>query len=392
MKGFNRICAVIVGIVFFVSGVLKLMDPLGTSLIVEEYLNFLHIGFLRAGSKLIGICLGMLEAVTGAALITGVWRKLTATVSGILLGIFTIITLILLIANPNMDCGCFGQALELTHTQSFIKNLVLLLLWYLAFHRFKKLGEPQRIKYVGFTLAVIALCLFTMYSLLSIPLQDFTSMKPGTEILGAADDNFDDITAYIYEKNGHEGAFTEDCPPDSSWTFVRTESYNRSIIDEDDQETVSLSFSNAAGEYMDSLATTGPVMIISAYKPEKLKQKTLDKLSTYAVDAQEVGYTVLFLCAGDGQNLAASAPVLMANFYSADPRTLMTLNRANGGITYLRDGQIVSKWSPRKAETKDALEWLMTVEPTEFMLNYNSKGKIHLQAFLLYSFAVMILL
>ena len=35
MKTLRRFSAVLIGIVFFVSGILKFMDPVGTSLIVE---------------------------------------------------------------------------------------------------------------------------------------------------------------------------------------------------------------------------------------------------------------------------------------------------------------------------------------------------------------------
>jgi len=390
MKGFNRIVAVIIGIVFFVAGVLKLMDPLGTSLITGEYLKFFHLGFLRGIAKFLGMLLAFLETVVGAALITGIWRKLTSRVSGIMILFFTLITLILLIANPNMDCGCFGEALHLTHSQTFIKNIVLALLWMLAFYRIKDFGKPQRIKYASFALAVIAVCLFTFYSSMSIPLQDFTEMKPGTELLGAADDNFDDITAYIYEKNGHEGAFTPDCPPDSSWTFVREETYDRGIAQ--DGEAVNLSFSDAEGEYADSLATEGPVIVISSYYPDKLNSKQLQKLSSFAAEAEGQGYTVLFLGAGIPESIASEAPALLANSYSADPRMLMSLNRSNGGVTYINDGQIVRKWAARAIPSKEELGSILEKDPTEYMLKTSGKGKVYLQGFLLYTFAVMILL
>ena len=39
----RRLCAVILGFVFFGAGVLKLMDPVGTALIINEYFNFFHI-------------------------------------------------------------------------------------------------------------------------------------------------------------------------------------------------------------------------------------------------------------------------------------------------------------------------------------------------------------
>ena len=46
MKNIKRKAAILVGIVFLVSGLLKLADPVGTMLIVTEYCKFLHIGFL----------------------------------------------------------------------------------------------------------------------------------------------------------------------------------------------------------------------------------------------------------------------------------------------------------------------------------------------------------
>lgn len=46
----KRFCAKILGFVFFVSGILKLMDPTGTSLIIREYMNFFHMGFAAPAS------------------------------------------------------------------------------------------------------------------------------------------------------------------------------------------------------------------------------------------------------------------------------------------------------------------------------------------------------
>jgi uncharacterized membrane protein YphA (DoxX/SURF4 family) len=119
MRTIRRVSAIVIGFVFFLAGVLKLMDPVGSALVVEEYLKFLHIGFLSGLSGAIGVGMALLETLLGAALITGVWRKVTAIATGVMLGAFTILTLVLYIRNPNMDCGCFGEALHLTHLQSF---------------------------------------------------------------------------------------------------------------------------------------------------------------------------------------------------------------------------------------------------------------------------------
>ena len=46
---------------------------------------------------------------------------------------------------------------------------------------------------------------------------NYVILKPGTELYGSVESAFEDVTAYVYEKDGREGAFTKDCPPDSSW-------------------------------------------------------------------------------------------------------------------------------------------------------------------------------
>ena len=72
---FRRFAAVLVGIVFLVSGLLKMVDPVGTMLIVTEYLKFFHLQFLLPAAKVIGICFSFLECALGVALITGIARR-----------------------------------------------------------------------------------------------------------------------------------------------------------------------------------------------------------------------------------------------------------------------------------------------------------------------------
>ena len=129
----RRFCAFLIGLVYFLSGVLKLMDPTGAMLVMKEYFAFLHLGFLDFSAMFFGFAFAFAETIIGTALITGVFRKITAIAAFSLQGLFTLLTLVLLIFNPQMDCGCFGEAFHLTHLQSFIKNVVLSLLLVGAF-------------------------------------------------------------------------------------------------------------------------------------------------------------------------------------------------------------------------------------------------------------------
>ena len=358
-KGLRRLCAVIIGMVFFLAGTLKLMDPVGAGLVVTEYLKFLHLRFLIGASKFAGISLALLETLTGAALVTGVWRRLAGMVCGFMLSFFTVLTFVLWLKNPPMDCGCFGEAIHLTHAQSLIKNLALMALWVVAFVPFHDFGRTRKLGSVAFAIAAVSTVLFTLYSTLSIPLIDFTDYAPGAE---------------IYAETGLE----EDDP---QW-------------DLSENLAVSLPFSNASGEYCDSLACGRSVAVVSVYDPARINGEGWEKISEFLDRAADQdGCTPLLLVASTPSALETMVPgkVLLRSFY-ADRKTLMTLNRSNGGVTYLGDGQIVAKWSFRTMPSRDDLTRLTSSLPTESMIRWSSRGRVRMQAYLLYVTAAMLLL
>ena len=61
----RRLCAVLIGLTFLFSGLFKLLDPVGTGLIVSEYFKFFHVGFLHGLSKPLGMGLALLESIPG---------------------------------------------------------------------------------------------------------------------------------------------------------------------------------------------------------------------------------------------------------------------------------------------------------------------------------------
>ena len=144
----KRFCGFITGMVFFLSGLVKLMDPVGAGLVMKEYYDFLHLGFLAFSSKMMGVAFALAETLIGIALITGVWRRITAMAAICMQGFFTFLTLLLVIFNPQMDCGCFGEAIHLTHWQTFFKNLILLALLLIYYIPSKHLGVTKKKKYI----------------------------------------------------------------------------------------------------------------------------------------------------------------------------------------------------------------------------------------------------
>ena len=78
--------------------------------------------------------------------------------------------------------------------------------------------------------------------------------------------------------------------------------------------------------------------------------------------------------------------------YYSDYKTLITLNRSNGGATYFADGFLIRKWAFKALPNDNRLRELGIEDPTEPLLSYGTVGNLSFQAFLLYAFAVMLLL
>lgn len=387
---FRRFCAFVLGAVFLISGILKLMDPVGSEFIMKSYFSFLHIGFMDFSAKFFGVAFALTEAVLGAALMSGVWRKVVGIAVVALTTFFTLLTLVLLIFNPVMDCGCFGEAIHLTHLQTFVKNVILCALCCGAFIPMRELDRPVKVKYVSFALTACSLVALLIYSLVALPLKDYTAFHPGAMLQAAADEQYKDFSEpeFIYEKDGVTQAFSLDALPDSSWNFVDSR-----IRQDDFAAGTVLTLTDDAGEYCDSLATKGNVLVVSAYR--KLSAGRIEGIESLVADARAVGLTPIVLVPSDDVLAAASekhAALEDGLVYYSDYKTLATLNRSNGGATWISDGQIVRKWSYTLRPSSEKLSAALAEDPTALALETQSKGSLALQSFLLYVFAVLLLL
>ena len=383
----KRFCGFITGFVFFISGLLKLMDPVGSGLVMKEYYDFLHIGFMGFSAKFMGTVFALTETIIGAGLVTGVWRRTIAVIAIALQGFFTFLTLLLVIFNPEMDCGCFGEAIHLTHMQTFVKNIVLMALLLIYYIPRKHLGETRRKKYISFALITVSVTAFTVWSWTHIPLVDFTAYRPGVILTVGAETDTDEMfeSVFIYEKDGVQETFTLGHLPDSTWAFVSTETR---MIEGAGEDLAGLSFSDLeSGEYMDSLAVGGRVMIVSVYDPH-MSGRAWRKTEGFIRRSEDAGFRTLLLCSS-----ADGIPESLRNVaYISDYKTLISLNRSNGGITYFHNGELIKKWADTAAPGHKELAEVFADEGTEVHMAHESKGSLAFQGFLLYVFAVMLLL
>lgn len=401
----RRFCAFMTGVVFFLSGIFKLLDPVGAGLVMTEYYRFFHVGFLEFSSVPAAVFLALAETVTGAALITGVWRRLAAIAASVLLAFFTLLTLVLVIFNPEMDCGCFGEVIHLTHLQTFLKNLLLCLLAFAAFFPYKEFGNTRRRKYVAFPMVMTGVLAFTAYSLIYIPLVDYTDFKPAVRLAASERRHApseEDMYEYvlIYEKDGRQKEFSLENLPDSTWTFVDSKAvlksgYSAEVLPE-------LSLTDSYGEYCDEIAIEDGVMVISVYDPERIRKSRWENIAGFVRNATAAGFRPLLAVASypeqfsgilEGRSLPPDVTeVLQANTYYADYKTLISMNRSNGGVTCFDRGYLVRKFSYAGLPDTEELKAMREGDITETLLEFSTSGSITFKGFLLYCFAVMLLL
>ena len=394
----RRLLAFIAGAVYVFSGISKLLDPVGAELVMEAYMDFFHVGFMSFAAKPLAVALALLEAVLGSALMTGLWRKVAAIAAFALQGFFTLVTIVLVVFNPEMDCGCFGNVAHLSHIQSFVKNVVLCLMLVGAFVPFRELGVPKARKYVSFAIVTLSLLLFTVWSWMHIPLVDYTEFAPGALLRSAEsaelfeDEKYESV--FVYEKDGKQEVFSLNNLPDSTWTFVEA----RTEVREggDTESSVVLSIYDRDGMYHDEEVSSGKVMVVSVYR---MQDAGWERIADYVSELRKSGFRTLVLVSGLPQEIdqvmegltPEQVNVLHQDMYMSDFKTLVSLNRSNGGLTYFSEGYLISKWASRSVPDADELSQIYKDDETEILLGRTSTSRLYFQGFKLFLFALMLL-
>ena len=123
-----NICRLVVALTLIFSGFVKAIDPLGTQYKIDDYLGAL--GLLSYVPQWVtlstSIALSALEFLLGMLLLFAIHRRLVSRLIVTFLGVMTLVTLWIWIADPVKDCGCFGDAIKITNGETLLKNIVLL--------------------------------------------------------------------------------------------------------------------------------------------------------------------------------------------------------------------------------------------------------------------------
>lgn len=345
---------ILFALTFIVSGALKLVDPVGTGLIVKEYLDFMHLDALEPAAIGLGIALAVTEFTIGICILGGLRIRIISWITLIMVAGFTGLTLYLMLFNPISDCGCFGEAIHLTNTQTFLKNVVLLVLAILIFLGRKRATRiaPAWLEWTFVGIFALLATAVAIRALATIPQVDFTAYRVGNSLDELAQENQAQYeTTFLYTKDGHTEEFTLDNLPDESWTYL-------------DSKTVQVGGSTKMAQVDFTLEQMeGPVLAVTIYNPEALDAGQLERIEHFKQAA-----------ALRGQEVVVYGP--SGDYVTADRKSLMTLNRSNGGAVYFNDATIVAKWANLELPEVD-LAAVLDEDPDVLILRHRIREQLY---------------
>ncbi len=345
MKGLVRFCRLIVGVVFVFSGFVKLLSPVGTSLILKEYFEAFHLGFMVPAALVFAIALALTEFLTGVALLLRLRIRIFAWIALLLICLFTPITLYLAVFNPIQDCGCFGEVIHLTNWQTFFKNLILLPCVIVIFVGRKAISQFRYpvLEWIFVALFAAMAVWMLVRTLCVAPIQESTAYRVNKEITASpaseAVANYE--TTFIYEKDGYQEPFTLDNLPDSTWTFVEAVTTGADDAAPNATDADFRLEDYSGGDITEKVLSKRKLLVMSIYHPDRfLRRQGIEPIVEMAAKAREQGMEFLVVSGAPIEGLPEDIEAAIG-----DVKLLMTFNRSNGGATYLNDGMIVRKWA-----------------------------------------------
>jgi uncharacterized membrane protein YphA (DoxX/SURF4 family) len=348
---FSRI---FVGILFIISGLIKLNDPIGFSYKLAEYFSepVFNMPFFVPFALAIALFLVILEVVLGIMLLIGYKTKFTVWSLLLLIVMFTFLTFYSAYFNVVKDCGCFGDALKLTPWQSFTKDIVLLFFILILYFN-RKLIQPlfnNNVQNIVIYASIVLSSLLGVLVLNHLPLIDFRPFKVGNNIQkgmripDSAEKSVVEMV-FIYKVGGVDKEFTEkdlmNIPEGAVFVDrkdkVITEGYVPPIHD--------FTMEKEGSDYKEEFLESPKVMLIVAYDLVHADEDGLAKMEKLNADAKAKGYQVIGMTASSPEEIATAKKQfgMTFDFYFCDAITLKTIERANPSIVILDKGTILQK-------------------------------------------------
>ncbi|MEP1087633.1 MAG: BT_3928 family protein [Algoriphagus sp.] len=346
-QGFLWVIRFIVGGLFIFSGLIKINDPVGTAIKLEEYFDVFAndiAGFfiyLKPYALELGVLLVVTEVVLGVMLILGVKSRITVWALSLMILFFTFLTFYSAYFNKVTDCGCFGDAIKLTPWQSFYKDLILLVLISILFLFQLDLPKTTPKWALGLTIVVlIASFVASILAIRNLPFIDFRAYKVGVNIPQNMQPSAQLQYSYVMKKDGELLTFDQ-YPSDESLEFVEMKLLNPEVL----PKISDFAVWNDDGDYSAEVFTGNKVLILVS-SMAKLDDSNLDRIDQLVKSLSGSPVELMFVAAASAEESKNFTDSRGWNILSlqADATVVKTMIRANPGILVLKNGEVLAKY------------------------------------------------
>lgn len=348
---------VVLGVVFIFSGVVKAVEPYGTSLKVAEWLGALGLDMFASASGVAAVVLASGECALGAALVLGAWPRVVAWATLAVNTIFMLLTLWLAVANPIADCGCFGDVVVLTNWQTFYKNIALVVLSVLLVGATARRQQGCWRGY-GAVATFIVVAALSAHWLVGLPPVERFPFGVGVDVAEAiAEEEAAEMAAAqgrVVCRNRLSGLEQEFLASDATWWNDQEWEWVRNVEQAATdvvrvRATDFILWDRWGGEATEEiLATEGEVAMVLIQRTAQMNDRLLGRVAEEVERAAAEGHRVLIVTASDlDRSLVVlergGVDMLLAEIYNMDITTMQALLRNPSGVVTLHDGVVVAK-------------------------------------------------
>jgi uncharacterized membrane protein YphA (DoxX/SURF4 family)/peroxiredoxin len=356
MKLLLNLLRIIVGVLFIFSGLIKANDPLGLSYKMDEFFEVLHLTFLSPYSLAYSVIINTSEIVAGIAILIGYRMRIFSFIILLLIILFTFLTAFALFSGTIRECGCFGDCIKLSATETFWKDVILLVMILVIFF-YRKRIQPiwnDTTSTVIMFFSLMASLGLQRYTLSHLPLVDCLGYKVGNNIPekmklppGAHPDVFE--TVLVYKKDGVEKEYTTENYPwsDSTWVFVDRRD---KLIKEGDGEPAIKDFIltdlDGANQTQAILSEPQPVYLFLVQNVSKAGSGWDEKMQALQKQMEAGKIYIYGVTASSKEEIAAFSAThgLKFPFLQMDGTAIKTAGRSNPALILLEKGTIKGKW------------------------------------------------
>lgn len=350
---------ILIGLTFTLSGLLKAIDPVGVGIKVHDFQTQvfgIRQNILLDLSEELAFVLIALEFCAGAFLLMGIYRRLSSRIACLMLLFFTFVTGYSFFTGAMPDCGCFGDAIKLTASQTFYKNLVLLpiSIFLVRYAQEIKHLYSLREQWLPAWLSFIGISVFIYTNAQSLPFVDFRLYKIGSNVrqgLQTADSLYHTAikasTRYVYEKDGKRQFFTVDSLPDDTWQYIEVQQSEQLRLTP--PQTLLILTPDGEDKTEEILQdSTGVFLFLSPdwSKASQEKYEVINELYRYLRSKNIKMYSVSSTIADNAAEWVYRTGAEYPRLF-IDATTIKTMIRSNPGLLILKDGVIVDKLSSR---------------------------------------------